>query len=137
MKVQFEDIIKIKIAISLRTLLKQNKEYSRKIEKSEEVTDSYDKIAINADIRKATVTLAFNGVTRTAMTTIILIVEAMGYTLQDFSKIYSDITDKQISDFRRENNIYQLLEFKKLVKPIILLSLALYINSTKKLYNWY
>jgi len=40
------------------------------------------------------------------MTTIILIVEAMGYTLQDFSKIYSDITDKQVSDFRRENNIY-------------------------------
>lgn len=105
MKEQFEDIIKIKIAISLRTLLKQNKEYSRKKEKSEEITDSYDKIAVNADIRKATVTLAFNGVTRTAMTTIILIVEAMGYTLRDFSKIYSEITNKQISDFRKENNI--------------------------------
>jgi len=63
-------------------------------------------IFFNADKRKATVTLAFNGVTRrTAMITIILIVEAMGYTLRDFSKIYSEITDKQFSDFKKENNI--------------------------------
>lgn len=95
-----EEVIKIQIAISLRTLLQYNKEYALKKEKYEEIIDSYEKIALNADIRKATVTSAFNGSTRTAMTTVIIIIEAMGFTLNDFSKIYSEIDSKQISDFR-------------------------------------
>ncbi len=95
-----EEVIKIQIAISLRTLLQYNKEYARKTEKYVEIIDSYEKIALNADIRKATVTSAFNGSTRTAMTTVIIIIEAMGFTLNDFSKIYSEIDSKQISDFR-------------------------------------
>ena len=95
-----EEVIKIQIAISLRTLLQYNKEYARKKEKYVEIIDSYEKIALNADIRKATVTSAFNGSTRTAMTTVIIIIEAMGFTLNDFSKIYSEIDSKQISDFR-------------------------------------
>ena len=95
-----EVIIKIKIAISLRDLLRRNKEYARTKEKHEEIIDSYEKISVNADIRKATVTSAFNGTTRTAMTTVVLIIEAMGFTLTDFSKTYSEIDSKQISDFR-------------------------------------
>src|SRR5690606_11474495 len=95
-----EEVIKIQIAISLRTLLQYNKEYALKKEKYEEIIESYEKIALNADIRKATVTSAFNGSTRTAMTTVIIIIEAMGFTLNDFSKIYSEIDSKQISDFR-------------------------------------
>src|SRR5690606_14331237 len=103
MKKSDKEVIKIQIAIALRTLLQYNKEYARKKEKYVEIIDSYEKIALNADIRKATVTSAIKGSTRTAMTTviiIIIIIEAMGFTLNDFSKIYSEIDSKQISDFR-------------------------------------
>lgn len=103
MKRENEEIIKIKIAISLRHLLKQNKEYSRKINHGEDIANSYEKIAISSDLRKATVTQAFNGVTRTAMTTVVLIVDAMGFTLLDFSKIYVEISEKQIDDFKNDN----------------------------------
>lgn len=102
MKKQTEEHIKIKVAISLRTLLKRNKAYSQKKENKEDIVDSHEKISINADIRKATVTLAFNGVTRTAMTTVLLIVEAMGYQLIDFAEVYDKITEKEISNFKKE-----------------------------------
>lgn len=37
------------------------------------------------------------------MTTVVLIVESMGFTMIDFSEQYSQITDGQIQDF--QNNI--------------------------------
>ncbi|MCC2590306.1 hypothetical protein [Chryseobacterium sp. MFBS3-17] len=101
MKQHAEEIIKIKVAISLRHLLKQNKEYSQNVGKIDEIINSYEKIAIHSDMRKATVSQAFNGVTRTAMTTIVLIIEAMNFTLVDFSKIYEEISEKQIDDFKK------------------------------------
>lgn len=103
MKKQEEENIKIKIAISLRTLLKMNKNYSQKFENEKDIVDSYEKISIAADIRKATVTHSFSGFARTSMTTVILIIEAMGYKLPDFTKIYSELTDKHIDDFKKVN----------------------------------
>ncbi len=103
MKKQEEENIKIKVAISLRTLLKMNKNYSQKLGNEKEIVDSYEKISIAADIRKATVTQSFSGFTRTSLTTVILIIEAMDYKLQDFTKIYAELTDKHISDFKNAN----------------------------------
>jgi len=101
MKKQEEEIIKIKSAISLRNLLKKNKDYSQKIVDKKEIVDSHEKISIVADIRKATVTDAFSGVTRTAMTTIVLIVEAMGFNLKEYGDEYDKITAQQINTFKQ------------------------------------
>lgn len=102
MKKHTEDIIKIKIAISLRNLLNRNKSISIKKDYKKDIVDSYEKISFIADIRKATVTFAFNGETRTSMTTIILIIEAMGYNLNDFAVVYDNITERDIESFKKE-----------------------------------
>jgi|SRR5690606_4618141 len=102
MKKQIEDIIKIKIAISLRKLLNRNKSMFSSKENRKDIVDSYDKISMNADIRKATVSSAFNGETRTSMTTLILIIEAMEYNLKDFAEVYEKVTDKEIDSFKKE-----------------------------------
>ncbi len=104
MKKQEEEIIKIKSAISLRNLLQKNKDYSRKSGNNKEIVDSHEKISIVADIRKATVTDAFSGVTRTAMTTIVLIVEAMGFNLKEYGEEYDKITLQQINTFKQSIN---------------------------------
>jgi len=102
MKKQIEDIIKIKIAISLRKLLYRNKSNVSRKENRKDIVDSYEKISMNADIRKATVSSAFNGETRTSMTTLILIIEAMEYNLKDFAEVYDKITENEIASFKKE-----------------------------------
>src|SRR5690606_28444111 len=102
MKKQIENIIKIKIAISLRKLQYRNKSNVSRKENRKDIVDSYEKISMNADIRKATVSSAFNGETRTSMTTLILIIEAMGYKLKDFAEVYNKIADNEIDSFKNE-----------------------------------
>lgn len=99
-----EEYIKTKIAIALRVLHNRNKEkYKGKTDTKEDVS-SYEKIALNStsDMRKATVTSAFDGHTRSAMTTVILIIESMGYNLFDFAQEYDKITDEDIDSFTQE-----------------------------------
>ncbi len=98
-----ERIIMIKVAITLRLLLGRNKNYVATIYNTADIINSYEKIATNsyADIRKATVSNAFSGKKRSTMITIILIVESMGYTMIDFGKQYSKITDNDISEFEK------------------------------------
>ncbi|MDV3635143.1 hypothetical protein CMU84_08255 [Elizabethkingia anophelis] len=98
MKEDTEEIIKIKVAIVLRNLLKRNKSFSS--EKA--IANSHEKISTTAGIRKATVTSAFKGTTRTAMTTIILILEAMEYSLIDFAEAYNKVSIKEIEELKRE-----------------------------------
>lgn len=99
-----EEYIKIKIAIALRVLHNRNKEKYKGKTNSKEDVSSYEKIALNSngDMRKATVTSAFDGHTRSAMTTVILIIESMGYKLCDFAEEYDKITDEEINSFTRE-----------------------------------
>ncbi|UTX50065.1 hypothetical protein [Chryseobacterium sp. MA9] len=99
-----ERIIMIKVAIALRLLLGRNKNYIATTDNNTaDIINSYEKIATNsyADIRKATVSNAFSGKKRSTMITIILIVESMGYTMIDFGKQYSKITDNDISEFEK------------------------------------
>lgn len=99
-----EDYIKIKIAIALRVLHNRNKDKNKGVTDSKEHINSYEKIALNSnnDMRKATVTSAFDGHTRSAMTTVILIIESMGYTISHFAEEYDKISDEQISIFKKE-----------------------------------
>lgn len=99
-----EEYNKIKIAIALRVLHNKNKEKNIVMPNSKEHINSYEKIALNSrsDIRKATVTSAFDGQTRSAMTTVILIIESMGYTLSEFAVEYDKITDEDVTTFIKE-----------------------------------
>ncbi|WLD23744.1 hypothetical protein NU10_13715 [Flavobacterium dauae] len=96
-----ETFIQIKVAITLRGLLKRIKSPNSSIENKIDLVNSYQKIATNANfnLRKATVTAAFSGKTKSAMTTIITIVISMGYTMKEFGEEYDKISDKQVFDF--------------------------------------
>ncbi|MCF8716490.1 hypothetical protein JM658_16835 [Joostella atrarenae] len=94
-----QENIKIRIAISLKTLLQKSKLLTK--EQKDFVGDSHNTIALNAGIRKATVTDIFNAKSSPNSTTLILIVEAMGHKLSDFSKIYDSLKDSEIHDFRK------------------------------------
>jgi len=96
-----ETFIQIKVAITLRGLLKRIKSPNSSIENKIDLVNSYQKIATNANfnLRKATVSAAFNGKTKSAMTTIITIVISMGYTMKEFGEEYDKISDKQVFDF--------------------------------------
>lgn len=98
-----ERIIIIKVAITLRILLDRNKNFPQVPNENENIINSYEKISNNSssDLTKATVNAAFSGRKRSAMTTIILIVESMGFTMIDFSKQYSEITDEQVLELQK------------------------------------
>ncbi|WP_188619216.1 hypothetical protein [Flavobacterium suaedae] len=93
MKEDTDNIIKIRIAITLRQLL-------RKKGVPVEVS-SYNDIAIVADLRKATVTDAFNANTACKGVTLFLIINAMGYSVTEFGKVYDSILDSEITQFVR------------------------------------
>lgn len=101
-----EKNIKIKIAISLRTLLKKSKQYTLIKGKDDSIGDSYNNIALNAEIRKATVTKIFNAKSSPNSTTLILIIEAMGFKWSDFSTIYDSLEEQDVQYFirSRKNN---------------------------------
>ena len=100
---QGEKIIIIKIAITLRILLSRNKTL-QVADPRKDIVTSYEKISINSssDLTKATVNNAFSGIKRSAMTTVILIIESMGYTLSKFAEEYDKITDEDIKLFKQE-----------------------------------
>jgi len=100
MKRELIQHIHIKIAISLNKLLITSKDFCKEDGKVNEIAKSYNQIALNADLRKATVSDTFNAKSIPNTTTLILILEAMGHTLNDFAKIYDSITDYDINKFR-------------------------------------
>lgn len=101
-----EKIIMLKVAITLRSLLIHNKNYTDLNFEKEDIVNSYEKIAANssADIRKATVTNAFSGNKKSTMVTIILIVESMGFNMVNFGDQYDKITEKDIEEFKQSIN---------------------------------
>ncbi|MEG0915388.1 MAG: hypothetical protein RSF68_00070 [Myroides sp.] len=99
-----EAFIQCKVAITLRSLLADIKNSETSSENKFDVINSYQKIANNTNfnLRKATVTAAFNGKTKSAMTTIISIVISMGYTMGEFAKMYDSISDKEVIDYLKK-----------------------------------
>lgn len=93
-----EEHIKIKLAITLYKLLSLNK----KQKNMDSIAKSYNQIALSADIRKATVSNIFNARSIPNFRTLILIIEAMEYTLGDFAKVYESIEFSEISQFKNK-----------------------------------
>ncbi|QGK73202.1 hypothetical protein [Flavobacterium sp. SLB02] len=81
-----------RIAVSLRRLLKSIGE--------DPVTQSYNKIALTAYIRKATVSDTFNARSIPNSLTLFLIVETMGFSFTDFAKIYDSIENSDLVIFK-------------------------------------
>lgn len=100
MKKELLEGLDIKIAISLNKLLTASKIFQQIDEKQDNIATSYNKIALYADVRKATVSDTFNANTIPRTTTLILIIEAMGYKLYDFAKIYETITEAEMIKFK-------------------------------------
>lgn len=93
--------INAKIAISLNKLLEASRSLRPSRNNEEDIANSYNKIALNADIRKATVSDTFNGKSVPTTVTLILIVEGMGYKLSDFALIYESIKEIEIKEFQK------------------------------------
>ncbi|MGY5847666.1 hypothetical protein ACW6QP_09615 [Salegentibacter sp. HM20] len=89
MERELEENIKLKTAISLNILLQKIK--SRQAPKAD-AAFSYGTIASRAFIRKATVSNIFNAKTNPGTPTLILIIEAMGFTIIDFAEIYESFS---------------------------------------------
>lgn len=100
MEKEVEKLINIKVALSLRQLLEKGKKNPLSGDVKQDVAKSYNRIAINANIRKATVSDTFNAKHSSYLGTIILIIEAMGFNLEDFSQIYCSINEDEISNFK-------------------------------------
>lgn len=100
MKKELIEGIRLKVAISLNKLLISSRNFCQSEDKVDEMAKSYNQIALNADVRKATVSDTFNAKSVPNTTTLILIIGAMGHTLDDFAKIYDSITDIDISKFK-------------------------------------
>lgn len=92
-KKETDDNTIFKISISLRKLLESNGNLP--------IKQSYDKIATIANIRKATVSNTFNAKSVPNSLTLFLIIEAMGFSLMDFSKVYDSIATSDIALFKK------------------------------------
>lgn len=94
-----EERIRKRIAISLNKLLQSN-EKLRQSANEDSLGRSYGTIALNADIRKATVSDTFNGKSTPSSATLILIIEAMGFSILDFANFYEAVTEMEIKSFK-------------------------------------
>lgn len=99
-----EEHIRIKIAITLQRLLQANKKAKSTNKNNLNNATSYNQIALNADIRKATVSSIFNAQSTPNTITLFSIIEAMGFTLREFSEIYENLSIKEIISFKRNNS---------------------------------
>lgn len=106
MEEELISIINIKIAISLNGLLDIRKNLTSFNKVDEEIIKSHNEIALQADIRKATASDTLNAKSKSGpySTTVILIIEAMGYKVQDFAKLYDSITQKDIENFKNKRH---------------------------------
>jgi hypothetical protein len=92
-KKETDENIKLKIAVSLRKLLETIEGYP--------VAQSYNKIALTAYVRKATVSDAFNAKSIPNSLTLFLIIEAMGFSITDFAKVYDSIENSDLIEFKK------------------------------------
>lgn len=92
--------IKIKIAISLNKLLVKYRQAQMGKADLKDNQASYNQIALNADLRKATVSDIFNAKSTPSSSTLILVVQAMGFSLTDFAQTFDSVNDFEILSFK-------------------------------------
>ncbi|WP_288458573.1 hypothetical protein [uncultured Chryseobacterium sp.] len=93
-----ENINKIKIILSLKKLLEKGKNLQKEF-KDNKIVYSYHEVASNALLRKATVNDTLNGKTIPKATTLISIVEGMGFNMIDFSVEFDSISEADIKTY--------------------------------------
>ncbi|TRW23626.1 hypothetical protein FMM05_13275 [Flavobacterium zepuense] len=95
-KEELEENIKLKTAASLRKLIN--------CEDIAVLSDSYNKIALAIGMRKGTVSDTFNANSKPSSSTLFMIINAMGYSLSDFAKVYESLTDVEVKEFKVSKN---------------------------------
>ncbi|WP_288243999.1 hypothetical protein [uncultured Chryseobacterium sp.] len=98
-----EHINKLKIIISLKKLLEKGKNLQKEV-KDNKIIYSYHGLASNALLRKATINDTLNGRTSPKATTLISIIEAMGFTVKDFGQEFDAISDEEIKKYVQDHS---------------------------------
>lgn len=98
-----ETIYKIKIILSLKKLLENGKKLQKEI-KGNKIVYSYHGVASSALLRKATINDTLNGKTSPKATTLISIIEAMGFTMTEFGKEFDSISDNEIQIYIEDHS---------------------------------
>ena len=102
METNYEEDILIRIAVTLNKLLEANRNLNNSVKNDPVRARSYNQIALNAEIRKATVSNIFNAHTSPQVVTLFSIIEAMGFTLKDFAEIYQNLTSSDTREFKND-----------------------------------
>jgi len=98
-----ETVYKIKIILSLKKLLESGKKIQKEV-KGNKITYSYHGVATNALLRKATINDTLNGHTSPKASTLVSIVEAMGFTMTDFGEQFDNICNKDVELYLKEHS---------------------------------
>lgn len=85
--------------ITLRKLLAFNKKAQSKDNYNViEQPATYRNIYYNSDIRETTISDTFNGKTLPTITTLLVLIESMGYNLKEFTEVFDEITEEEINE---------------------------------------
>lgn len=98
----------LKTAVALSKMLDEAKSkgssHSRIANNPDHLINSIGKIALETGLRKNTVSDIINAKKATKITTLVLILSALGRTLIDFGKYFEKITDSDIQKFKEQKN---------------------------------
>lgn len=90
-------LLHLKVIITLRKMLILNKKAQSNDDYSvEDQPATYRNLYYNSDIREATISDTFNGKTLPTITTLLVLIEKMGYTLKEFAEIFEEVTEAEI-----------------------------------------
>ncbi len=91
-------LLHLKVIITLRKMLILNKKaQSNDTYNVAEKPATYRNIYYNSDIREATISDTFNGKTLPTITTLLVLIEKMGYTLKEFAAIFEEVTEEEVN----------------------------------------
>ena len=80
------EIVKVIMSELLISILEEHKKINKNLPKNERaLNDSYDKIFYDSGLRKATISDMKNGKSDFAFSTLITILNSLGYSLSDFA----------------------------------------------------
>lgn len=94
-------IVKVIMSEFLESILEEHKKINKNLTKDKRsLIDSYDKIFYDSGLRKATISDIKNGKSDFAFSTLITILNSLGYTLGDFAVKFDEKYKKYIQERR-------------------------------------
>lgn len=107
MKDNPEIIIALRIAAALSKILDEQRAkespHARIANNPGHLINSYSKIALEAGVRKATVSDLFNGKKYPRASTLVRVLSALGKSMTDFGKYFDRLTDSDIQKFKERS----------------------------------